>query len=72
MFSTTTLLAVQMVYVKRLPVIVAVGFFVVFGFLDGEAHRILLPLRCLIRLGRACRILSLGLLGSGLRFLKSS
>jgi hypothetical protein len=29
-------------------VFIAVGFFVIFGFLDGEVYRILLPLRCLI------------------------
>ena len=48
MFSTTTLLAVQMVYVKQLPVVIAVGFFLIFGFLDGKVYRTLLPLRCFI------------------------
>src|ERR1700753_3687329 len=37
MFSTSTLIAIQMVYVKHLPVIVAVAFFLIFGFFDGEA-----------------------------------
>ncbi|KAF9481220.1 potassium transporter [Pholiota conissans] len=35
MFSTTWLLAIQMYYVKHLPLAIAVGFFVVWGFFDG-------------------------------------
>ncbi|KAL4246799.1 Potassium transporter [Abortiporus biennis] len=35
MFDTTVLLAVQMVYVKHLPVIIAIAFFLIFGFFDG-------------------------------------
>jgi KUP system potassium uptake protein len=35
MFSTTILLAVQMFYVKRWPLAIAIGFLVIFGFFDG-------------------------------------
>ncbi|KAI0060612.1 potassium transporter [Artomyces pyxidatus] len=35
MFSTTVLISIQMRYVKHLPIIVALAFFVFFGFLDG-------------------------------------
>ena len=35
MLSTTILIAVQMRYVKHLPVIIGVGYFVIFGFFDG-------------------------------------
>jgi KUP system potassium uptake protein len=35
MFSTTVLLAVQMVWVKHWSVFIALGYFVIFGFLDG-------------------------------------
>lgn len=35
MFSTTTLIALQIVSVKRLPVILALAFFIFFGFFDG-------------------------------------
>ncbi|KAI0061789.1 potassium transporter [Artomyces pyxidatus] len=35
MFSTTVLIAFQMRYIKHLPVIVALAFFLFFGFLDG-------------------------------------
>lgn len=35
MFSTTVLIAVQIVFVKHLPVVVALVFFSIFGFLDG-------------------------------------
>jgi len=35
MFSTSILIAIQMRFVKGLPIIIAVGFFIVFGFLDG-------------------------------------
>lgn len=38
MFSTTTLIAIQIVYVKHLPVIIAIGFFLTFGFFDGEVN----------------------------------
>ena len=38
MFSTTTLIAIQMFYVKHWPVIVAIGFFLLFGFFDGESR----------------------------------
>ena len=36
MFSTTTLIAVQMVYVKHLLFVVPICFFIFFGFLDGK------------------------------------
>ena len=36
MFSTTILIAVQMKFVKHLHVLVALGFFLFFGFLDGK------------------------------------
>ena len=36
MFSTSTIIAIQMVYVKHLPIIIAVAFFLTFGFFDGE------------------------------------
>ncbi|KAF9077481.1 potassium transporter [Rhodocollybia butyracea] len=35
MFSTSVLLAVQMRYVKRWPLIISIGYFLVFGFFDG-------------------------------------
>ncbi|KAF8870459.1 potassium transporter [Infundibulicybe gibba] len=35
MFSTSVLLAVQMYYVKKWPIIVALGYFFIFGFFDG-------------------------------------
>ena len=35
MFSTSTLIAVQMFYVKHWPIIVAVAFFLFYGFIDG-------------------------------------
>lgn len=35
MFTTTGLIALQMVYVKKLPVLLALGFFLAFGFFDG-------------------------------------
>ncbi|THH28352.1 hypothetical protein EUX98_g5834 [Antrodiella citrinella] len=35
MFTTTVMIALQIRYVKKLPVVVAVGFFLIFGFLDG-------------------------------------
>ncbi|KAJ4491170.1 potassium transporter [Lentinula edodes] len=35
MFSTSLLLAVQMVYVKRWPILIAIGYFLTFGFFDG-------------------------------------
>ena len=38
MFSTSTLIAVQMIYVKHWPVVVAVGFFLLYGFIDGTFH----------------------------------
>lgn len=39
MFSTTTLIAVQMVYVKHWPIIIAVAFFLFYGFIDGALHQ---------------------------------
>lgn len=39
MFSTTTIIAIQMVYVKHLPIILAIAFFLPFGFFDGEVNR---------------------------------
>jgi KUP system potassium uptake protein len=36
MFTTTILISVQMRYVKRLPLIVAILFLLFFGFLDGD------------------------------------
>ena len=38
MFSTTTLIAVQMVYVKHWPIVIAVAFFLFYGFVDGALH----------------------------------
>lgn len=35
MISTATLIAIQIRYVKRLPIIVALAFFVFYGFIDG-------------------------------------
>ncbi|KAI0923360.1 hypothetical protein AcW1_006344 [Taiwanofungus camphoratus] len=35
MFTTTVLIALQMKYVKKWPAVVAVAFFLVFGFFDG-------------------------------------
>jgi len=35
MFTTTVLIALQMRYVKHLPIIVSIAFFLVFGFFDG-------------------------------------
>ena len=37
MFSTTTLIAIQIVSVKHLPIVLAVAFFVLFGFFDGKS-----------------------------------
>jgi KUP system potassium uptake protein len=36
MFTTTVLIAMQIRYVKHLPLIVSILFFVFFGFFDGE------------------------------------
>lgn len=41
MLSTTGLLAIQMFYVKRWPIVVPILFFLVWGFIDGEALRAL-------------------------------
>ena len=35
MFTTTLMLAMQMFYVKRWPVVVPIVFFLTFGFFDG-------------------------------------
>ena len=35
MFSTTILIAIQMQYVKHLPIYITLAFFLAFGFLDG-------------------------------------
>ena len=35
MFSTSVLIAIQIYYVKHLPVVLAVGYLLVFGFFDG-------------------------------------
>ncbi|KAI0072602.1 potassium transporter [Panus rudis PR-1116 ss-1] len=35
MFTTTTLIAIQIVCVKHLPIVAAVAFFIFFGFIDG-------------------------------------
>ncbi|KAG8951578.1 hypothetical protein FRC04_005865 [Tulasnella sp. 424] len=35
MFVTTSLVAIQAYYTKHLPLVVAVGFFLIFGFFDG-------------------------------------
>jgi KUP system potassium uptake protein len=40
MFSTTLLISVQMRYVKHLAFIVPIGFFLIFGFFDGESQSI--------------------------------
>jgi KUP system potassium uptake protein len=37
MFSTTVLIALQMRYVKHLPIICSIMFLGFFGFLDGES-----------------------------------
>ena len=36
MLSTTGLLAIQMFYVKRWPIVVGILFFLFYGFIDGE------------------------------------
>lgn len=36
MFSTSWLIAVQIYYVKRLPIIIALMYFIPFGFFDGK------------------------------------
>lgn len=41
MFTTTTLIALQMKFVKRWPTIVPIVFFVVFGFFDGALRNLL-------------------------------
>ena len=38
MFSTSVLLAIQMRYVAHWPVVVAVGYFLIFGFFDGKFY----------------------------------
>jgi len=38
MISTTSLIAVQMFYVKHWPALVAVAFFLFYGFIDGVFH----------------------------------
>lgn len=35
MFSTTTIISMQMIYVKHWPIVIAVAFFLTFGFFDG-------------------------------------
>ena len=39
MFSTTTLIAIQMIYVKHMSPLIAIVFFLFFGFLDGQITR---------------------------------
>src|SRR4051812_48026916 len=36
MFSTSLLLAIQMKYVKNWPLVISVGYFLIFGFFDSE------------------------------------
>ena len=36
MFSTTVLIAIQMRYVKYLPWLVGIAYFLFFGFIDGK------------------------------------
>ena len=36
MFTTTVLIALQIRYVKHLPIILSFMFFIFFGFFDGE------------------------------------
>ena len=36
MFTTSVMIAIQMRYVKKLPVIVGIIYFIIFGFFDGE------------------------------------
>jgi len=36
MFTTSVMIAIQMRYVKKLPVIVGIVYFIIFGFFDGE------------------------------------
>lgn len=43
MFSTTILISVQMKFVKHLHVLVALSFFLVFGFLDGKPGHVFSP-----------------------------
>lgn len=35
MFSTSVLIAIQMYYIKNLPLIIALGYMITFGFFDG-------------------------------------
>src|SRR6266540_845900 len=36
MFTTSVMLAIQMRYVKKLPIIFGIVYFIIFGFFDGE------------------------------------
>ena len=36
MFTTSVMIAIQMKYVKKLPVIIGIIYFIIFGFFDGE------------------------------------
>lgn len=45
MFSTTWLIAVQIRYIKGLPAIVALAYFIPFGFFDGMLF-FLIPILC--------------------------
>jgi KUP system potassium uptake protein len=36
MFTTTFLIAIQMRYIKKLPVLLSIVFFTIWGFFDGE------------------------------------
>lgn len=45
MFSTSTLIAVQMFYVKHWPAIAAIAFFLFYGFVDGMFRQTLLHFR---------------------------
>jgi len=45
MFSTTTLIAIQMIYVKHWPAAIAAVFFLLYGFIDGVPHQTSLCLR---------------------------
>ena len=43
MFSTSWLIAVQIHYVKHLPIIVALAYFIPFGFFDGRSLIVMTP-----------------------------
>ena len=46
MFTTTVLIAMQIRYVKHLPIVLSILFFVFFGFFDGKQPVQRLPCVC--------------------------